>query len=121
MDHSASRKGPDGVGAHQQISYSANKAGYQRLRAAPNPEISQWSTLVHQNLYGIPRHLLTWIRLSLCCQNRGEISTKEEVRLWTSESTVEAKKGKPCPTKHKKTCSFFVQPSLRVLFLENAI
>ena len=35
MDHSASRKGPDGVGVHQQISYSVDKAEYQRLRAAP--------------------------------------------------------------------------------------
>ena len=76
MDHSASRKGPDGVGVRQQISYLTYKAEYKGLRATPNSEISQWTTSVHSNLDGIPQHLFTWIRLSICCQNQGEIFMK---------------------------------------------
>ena len=101
MDHSASREGPTSFGIHQQISYLAHKDGYQKLQVAPDTEISQWSTLVHPKWHALPWNLFTWIFLSLCYQNQRGISTKKQATLCTYKPTVESRKGKTCPTKHK--------------------
>ena len=85
MEYVAAAKGSRCTWADESIPYPVHKVGYQRFRETFGAKVLWLFAQIHSGGNGVPRHLLAWYNIPVCCQDWAEIQI-EEARLWICES-----------------------------------